>query len=102
MVFVDYEDLGDRLVNLDVNFALLREMQRRINEFSKMNKMFAEYRFGLNGERIHSRLKTAEHFALSRQEVVLLETAILFYLKIGPRPRGCTCCRRRSLKDYLD
>lgn len=102
MVFVDYEDLDDKIVDLGVDFTLLRWMQLRINKFSEMNKMFAEYRFGLNGEGEHSRLQTAEYFALSRQEVILLEAAILFYLKNDSWQRGCTCCRRRRLKDYLD
>ena len=99
---VDYHTLRDRRTSVYTRYTIREEIQRRLSEFSELKKVYAIYRFGLNGEAVHSREDTSEHFKLSIQEVRLLEAAVLAHIGMRPVSASCHCCRVRKLKDYLD
>ena len=67
-----------------------------------MKKIYAIYRFGLNGEVVHSREDTSEHFKLSIQKVRLPEAAVLAHIGMTLVKSTCYCCRVRKLKHYMD
>lgn len=97
------------LVNEDIEvdddklYMIRRKIERYLWNFSEWRKAFAIYRFGLRGEKVHSRMDTSKYFGISVQEVRLLEATVLTDIRIIPNKGTCIVhCGKRGLKDYLE
>ncbi len=76
-----------------------KTMEENLSQFSQKLAEFTTYRFGLNGENIHSRSETAEYFSIPLERIPAIESAVLHQMGLRmPTPRS----RSSRLRKYLE
>ncbi|MBE6665769.1 MAG: hypothetical protein E7603_06085 [Ruminococcaceae bacterium] len=83
------------------NEDIMKEMNDGLCRLSGINREIAIYRFGLDGQKRHSRRDTAEHFSIPFEQIPSWESAVLrrMHLRV---PTVRSRAYLRKLNEYLN